>query len=49
MMILSSLLLQQVLKTRSVEDVVPLSARFEDEEDDDDGDFPPAFIKNRRV
>ena len=38
-----------VLKTRSVEDVVPLSARFEDEEDDDDGDFPPAFIKNRRV
>ena len=32
-----------------VEDVVPLSARFEDEEDDDDGDFPPAFIKNRRV
>lgn len=40
-----------VLKKRSDEDVVPLSARFnEDEEDDDeDGDFPPAFIKNRRI
>ena len=38
-----------MLKSRSSEDVVPLSARFDMDDDDDDGDFPPAFIKNRRI
>lgn len=38
-----------MLKSRTNEDVVPLSARFEMDDDEEDSDFPPAFIKNRRI
>ena len=36
---------------RSNDDSLSVSSRYNptEEEDDDDGDFPPAFIKNRRI